>query len=53
MILIIIVLVLIGALTSLVTVTWMKCDSDNEVEAMFNTIVVILLCILICKVFEC
>lgn len=51
MILIIIVLVLIGALSSLTTVTWIK--GDNEVEAMFDTIVVILLCILICKVFEC
>lgn len=51
MALIIVVLVLIGALASLATVTWMKCD--NEVESMFNTIVVILLCILICKVFEC
>lgn len=51
MILIIIVLVLIGALASLAAVTWM--EDNNEVEAMFNTIVVILLCILICKVFEC
>lgn len=51
MILIIIVLVLIGALASLATITWIK--DDNEVKAMFDTIVVILLCILICKVFEC
>ena len=51
MALIIVVLVLIGVLAFLATVTWIK--SDNEVEAMFNTIVVILLCVLICKVFEC
>lgn len=49
MILIVIVLVLIGALASLAAVTWM--EDNNEVEAIFNTIVVILLCILICKVF--
>lgn len=48
---IIIILVLISILASLTTVTWIK--GDNEVEAMFNTIVVIILCILICKVFKC
>lgn len=48
MILGIIILILISALISLATVTWLKCD--NKVEAMFNTIVVILLCILICNI---
>lgn len=40
--------ILLGALGALSTIAWIKGKHE---EAIFRTIVVILLCILICKVF--
>lgn len=48
MILGIIVLTLLGILVSLTTVMWIK--GDNKIETMFNTLLIILLCILICNI---